>query len=39
MIASVCACIRVFCDSGKGNKQVLSNNDEIGLAMKKNKGK
>ena len=26
-------------NSGKGNKQVLNNNDEIGLAMKKNKGK
>jgi len=25
--------------SGKGNKQVLANNDEISLAVKKNKGK
>ncbi len=24
---------------GKGNKQVLNNNDEIALALKKNKGK
>ena len=25
--------------TGKGNKQVLANNDEISLALKKNKGK
>jgi len=24
--------------AGKGNKQVLANNDEISLALKKNKG-
>ena len=24
---------------GKGNKQVLNNNDEVALALKKNKGK
>ena len=38
MDADICF-LCIFMLTGKGNKQVLANNDEISLALKKNKGK